>query len=406
MMREDKNGKEVKGTDPFLEGMEQALLSTKEKGFAGLRFPEILEEKYRQKELKRQKLLFPPMGAVALLFFVIYAIADYFMVPDVYQTIWILRFVMALVGIPLLIAMASPRVQKHVDLLMLAGLMGCVAVILILLILSHSPMAAHYHTGLFIVLIFVTITIRFRLALGACFLILALYAAALPFISAMPLPAKFNSVLVMGTVILLCLVGCYQIEYRQRRDFLANQMKKTDALRLQHLNRQLTKLSLSDPLTGLANRRHFDESLKLYWRRAERSGDPLSILFMDVDNFKSYNDNYGHPAGDECLKAIARILKAYSRRPLDISARFGGEEFVMLLPATEGQEACIFAEKIRSSVEGLAIPHAFSDVAGYLTLSIGVATAITDGRNDEQDLLERADAALYRAKTSGKNCVM
>ncbi|TYT74961.1 GGDEF domain-containing protein [Desulfobotulus mexicanus] len=406
MITEDQGDKLAGASDPLLEEMEQALVSTMEKGFTWLCFPGILEKKYRQKELKRQKLLFPPMGSVALLFFIIYAVADYFMVPDVYQTAWILRFLVALISIPILIAIASSSVQKHVDVLMLVALMSGVCSILILLLISRSPMAAHYHTGLFIFVIFIAISIRFRLALGVCLLILILYTTALPFMPAMPLPAKLNSFLVMGTIILLCLVGCYQIEYRQRRDFLGNQMKKNDALRLQHLNRHLTELSLSDPLTGLANRRHFDESLKLYWRRAERSGDPLAILFMDVDNFKAYNDNYGHPAGDECLKSIARILKAYSRRPFDLSARFGGEEFVMLLPHTGDDEARIIAEKIRSSLEGLAIPHAFSGVAGYLSMSIGVATAIPDETGDEQDLLESADAALYRAKSSGKNCVM
>jgi diguanylate cyclase (GGDEF)-like protein len=389
-----------------LRPLEEALQTTLEKGFARLYFPEILETAYREKETRRQKRLFPPLGAGVLLLFLLYAIPDYFLIPDIYTEAWGLRFfIIAPFCTLILLAINSPKIQKNIDILMLIALLAGTLFIIFILIRSQSPMAAHYHTGILLSVIFLTIgtRIRFRLNLTGCLVIFLSYAAALPMITTMPTPAKLNSLLVLLTAIVLCLVGCYQMEYRQRRDYLETQMKKIDALRLSYANQKLTRLSLSDPLTGLGNRRHFDENLKRQWRMAARSGDCLSLLFMDVDNFKAYNDQYGHPAGDRCLQAIASILKTHSRRPSDLSARFGGEEFVLLLPHTTEDQALSIAESILEHMEKLAIPHAYSQVAPHITLSIGVATATPDPGTQALSLLTRADQALYQAKTQGKN---
>lgn len=169
--------------------------------------------------------------------------------------------------------------------------------------------------------------------------------------------------------------------------------------------RALASMAATDALTGLANRRTFMDRLNREWRRASREGQPLSLLFVDADNFKPFNDKYGHVAGDGCLKEIGAVIGGSSRRPGDVVARYGGEEFVLLLPRTDTAGAKHVAEQLRQAISALAIPHA-GNPAGVVTASIGVATEIP-GRDDSapEILLANADGALYQAKADGRNAV-
>jgi diguanylate cyclase (GGDEF)-like protein len=174
--------------------------------------------------------------------------------------------------------------------------------------------------------------------------------------------------------------------------------------KLDDANQELTRLSSLDGLTGISNRRQFDETLLREWRRLGRQGRPLSMLLCDVDYFKQFNDGYGHQVGDECLKAVARTLKDTLRRPADLVARYGGEEFAVILPDTEITGALQVAEAMRSAVEGLSITHSYSKGGNVVTISIGVAST-TPSRtgSDSSVLLKRADDALYQAKQAGRN---
>ncbi len=168
----------------------------------------------------------------------------------------------------------------------------------------------------------------------------------------------------------------------------------------------LEKLSMQDGLTGIANRRYFDQRAEVEWKRALRTGLPLSLILIDIDHFKQYNDHYGHGAGDDCLRQVAQALAHCGERPLDLVARYGGEEFVALLPETESDGALHLAEQMRVAVEALAIPHARSSAGSVVTLSIGVATHRPDqAKTDLRHLQECADQALYRAKHQGRNQV-
>lgn len=167
----------------------------------------------------------------------------------------------------------------------------------------------------------------------------------------------------------------------------------------------LRRIALVDGLTGIANRHQFDKALDREWRRTQRQGAPLSLIMADIDYFKGYNDHYGHGEGDTALRAVAQALKAQMLRPTDLAARYGGEEFVCILPETPLAGAEEVAERIRHAVEAQAIPHAASPDAPYLTLSLGVATAVEPTSASRESLLTLADRALYKAKKAGRNRV-
>jgi len=177
-------------------------------------------------------------------------------------------------------------------------------------------------------------------------------------------------------------------------------------LQLKRYRDMLADLSARDGLTGLANRRRLDEFLDQEWLRARRSQSPLSLCLMDIDFFKRFNDRYGHAAGDDCLRRVALALASVSRRPADLVARYGGEEFVCVLPDTDAAGAALLADKFRDAVIALAIPHADSTVAEFLTISGGIATAIPTDESSPAQLLEAADQTLYQAKKAGRNRVL
>ena len=167
----------------------------------------------------------------------------------------------------------------------------------------------------------------------------------------------------------------------------------------------LRRLSNLDSLTGISNRRVFDISLDEEWKRAQRGGYKISMMMIDVDRFKRYNDAYGHIRGDECLRQIAQTLRQDAQRPGDLVARYGGEEFVVIFPIQEDHQAIQFAKKICKDIEALNIPHAKSDISDYVTVSIGVAFMIPTQDISQVDLINSADAALYKAKNAGRNRV-
>ena len=180
--------------------------------------------------------------------------------------------------------------------------------------------------------------------------------------------------------------------------------ERTEAL--ETANRQLTELTVTDALTGLANRRHFDLALVEEWARAQRSGQPLALLMVDVDFFKPYNDHYGHQAGDDCLRRVAHFLRGAARRAGDLVARYGGEEFAVVAADTDLAAALSLAEAMRATVAAAAIPHAVTPVAGGMaTVSIGVAVTVPKFGETPERLLLRADAALYLAKSQGRTRV-
>ncbi len=187
---------------------------------------------------------------------------------------------------------------------------------------------------------------------------------------------------------------------------VAVQARVRNCLDLKRQRDRLGQLSFTDGLPGIANRRRFDAVLAQEWRRAARTQALLSLLILDVDHFKRFNDALGHVAGDDCLKRIATCAAAALRRPADLVARYGGEEFAAVLPATDPQGAQEVAERMQRAIAGEAIPHPDSEAGQVVTVSIGVATATPAQAGSPQALVQAADGALYRAKQRGRNRVV
>jgi len=179
---------------------------------------------------------------------------------------------------------------------------------------------------------------------------------------------------------------------------------------LQKANQKLKLMAMKDGLTGLANRHHFDEAIRKEFKRSMRSNTPLSLIMADIDKFKPYNDNYGHQAGDDCLKTVAQLMQSVIKRPGDLVARYGGEEFAIILPETDATAAGIVAELVQQAFDLNKIPHAHSTVADHLTLSLGVASIQPEKGQDVSDaihtMIEVADKGLYQVKQQGGNAVV
>ncbi|WP_331345166.1 sensor domain-containing diguanylate cyclase [Cellvibrio sp. UBA7661] len=187
--------------------------------------------------------------------------------------------------------------------------------------------------------------------------------------------------------------------------FDISERKQTEQ-KLIDLQKELETLSFKDGLTGVANRRMFDSVLEVEWLNAKRTHQPLSLVMVDIDYFKQYNDHYGHLQGDDCLKRVSQALTGSAARARDFVARFGGEEFVLVLPDSNAEAALAVAERCRSAILSLQIPHEKSHIDQLLSISLGVGTAIPEQDDLLTDFINKVDRRLYQAKQNGRNCIV
>jgi diguanylate cyclase (GGDEF)-like protein len=201
-----------------------------------------------------------------------------------------------------------------------------------------------------------------------------------------------------------------ELEDRVRRRTQALELRNDELSRLrlalETANQRLKRLVAVDALTGIANRRHFDRALERELRRTRREQQPLSLIFLDLDEFKRYNDTYGHARGDEVLRSVARTLDETFRRGGDLVARYGGEEFAVVLPGVDGRRASLYAERLRRRIWRLGITYGASQVSDRVTISGGVATVRANHVSSASELMLAADRAMYRAKCLGKNRIV
>lgn len=213
-----------------------------------------------------------------------------------------------------------------------------------------------------------------------------------------------NAINTSAFLIVAWTISCARYK-KQEEDFKNQKLLQESSRELKRINYELEEvnakleiLSQTDGLTGIFNRMMFETKIVVEWNRCKHHNIPLSMLMMDIDFFKPYNDHYGHRAGDRCIQQIAEVLKCYTKHSSHFVARYGGEEFAMVMPHSNETEARTLAEIVRQAVEDLAIPHQYSEVAKVLTISIGVYSMIPNDQTDLEHFIELADQALYRAK--------
>lgn len=378
--------------------------------------PGALEREFNEETLDKRITHVVFSGWLALLIFDSFLLVDWLMAKDVF---WFSLMVRMLVFTPggiltlILLQRHAPTLRQNKTLYVTEWVIyfsGWAAAICLALILlkSQSPLAMYYHAGFLVVMIYGTLVqqLSIRGATGFVLGILALHAYCAAYGQAMPMPiriAMMELLIVCGT---FSLVAVVTVERARRRRYLLLRRETSLSESLLTVNMQLQALSRSDVLTGVGNRRHFHEYIQQVWDRATADGSPISVMMIDVDHFKRYNDRYGHPAGDECLRQVATSMKKSLRNAGDFVARYGGEEFVAVLPGASTTMAEQAAERVRQGIEALSMRHEDSETSKVVTVSVGVATAIpgVGGMNPDK-LVSNADRALYDAKRGARNRV-
>ncbi len=292
---------------------------------------------------------------------------------------------------------------------------ACAAVLLFgtcgLLSLSRAPQSGYLCTVFVLYLTFMNLAVRLRFAwcMGFSAASVASSSAVILLHPGLPDGVPLMLVMIMFTTATYTLHAAYTIEHAERRGFLLMLEQRLDAEELAQANATLNRLSSTDALTGLANRRTFDAQLARSWSQAgSHAGSPaksLALLMIDVDHFKSYNDHHGHPQGDACLAQAAAAMAQHLRCGQDLLARYGGEEFALIMADADLAEAVRVAERIRCAVEDYALPHGGPGAGPTVTISVGVAALCPAKGGTPQDLVGQADEALYLGKRAGRNRV-
>ncbi|MBU4114361.1 diguanylate cyclase [Rhodoferax sp.] len=373
-----------------------------------LRFAPQLEWQFELDSTAERVARFRVLGLIALIILNLFNITDRTMLPDIADQALMIRLgiltpIMAVTLAALHLPFLAPRREWLISCLIAAASGSLVY----FFSQSQHPNALHYHTGVILVIMFGNIVIRqrFRFALSTSVAVLALFVAGISQLQQMSQEIKLNSDMVLFAAVVISLVANYQMEYDSRQAYLHTLLQRIEALKLKRSHDELDRQANSDPLTGLANRRYFDSHLLIEWGRAQREQQAIALIYLDVDNFKAYNDHYGHQAGDECLIRVAKEIQQCVQRNGDVCARYGGEEFVILLPQTSLLSAQAMAEKVREAVQAAGLSQAYSDVSQVVTISCGVACTVPAVGDTSSRLIRQADQALYAAKSSGRNRV-
>lgn len=364
-------------------------------GFRLLRFDAELESSYNRYHASVFLLRMRWALLVAIVLFLAFAGLDAVSLPEeVRQQTLAIRLGLI---VPMLVLtwLATYRRALHPYLQWIAGasaLAGGLGVNGIIWVARVHEFPLPYE-GIILVTVFFYFLAGLRFAVAAlCGWLTFIAYLLVELASGLPGDVLLYNLFFLGTANVIGSVGCYFLEYATRQNFLAQGL--------------LQELAEKDFLTGLLNRRAFSERAERSWRQALREGRPLALVMMDIDFFKRYNDHYGHSAGDEALRAVARVIGRQARRALDMTARYGGEEFVGLWYGVDEADVLAILEQLRADVEGLGLAHTKSDVAPVVTLSIGLAWLQPEPHQSLSDALRLADVALYLAKEQGRNRVV
>jgi len=370
--------------------------------------PRDLQADYKKLRLEEFTRLIRIGSPALLLLFISFSITSFFMnrealVGTDYHIWWTVDiYIGSLISAGIGIAHVPWMRQRFP--LWLPVMVGAIVAMLVFtgLIVEDPDLARHQLYLALIIIVIGTLAMRLPVisGLGAC-LIGALGFLALP--HARSAHFAVNCLIYYGMQVVVCVFVAAVQEYKDRVSFLQSVLLEYKSSEVQRLNFELDRLARLDALSGLSNRRHFDESLQKEWARACRERNSLALIMLDVDHFKAYNDTYGHPAGDVCLTQIGGVLAKAMKRPADLAARYGGEEFIVLLPGASPTGAEEVAKRIVSGIDALSLEHTASSAAKHVTASIGVAVCTPEPGMLAQTLVDAADAALYEAKRAGRH---
>lgn len=379
-----------------------------EAGHVGaLWFPPELESCYLADTVAARSRMLLMQGLVGLLAYDFFLVGDYLLSPAHMMRAAVIR--LAIVT-PLVVLM-SLVVRGRRNAVLLEFTATCLCIIAAISVLyMHSGLDEGSQIGLIVVLLIANCMLRIELpfAAAASFFILVLNVISLRLDAGRTVAEKFFYGGVLAWVALLTLAANFTMTRERRYSYLLHLRGRLQRGLLAGINAELLALSSTDRLTGLPNRRAYDERLGELWRIAQERNEPLSAVMVDVDFFKRLNDTHGHPYGDKVLQRVASLLQQALRAEGDFVARFGGEEFVVLLPETEPESALKVAERMRTLVQVAGSPAMQKDSPFipsdlWTTVSCGIATAWPTASSDPHRLIMDADAALYRAKKEGRN---
>ena len=362
-------------------------------GFPVLRFAGPAEKEFREAYLQQSIPRGRISGLVALVLVLAFTCVD-LLLGAVSDTINMLRLGLLCPLLTLmLIATYLPLLRRYYSYVAGIGVLLVGTTANYICITGALDGAEHLLAGPVLVIAFACLFLGlfFNAAMSIAALIVASYGA-MGWYLGLPLNQLFYTGAMLAAAAVIGSIAVYNLEHALRMTFLETRL--------------LNELAERDGLTGLYNRRMFDDYIQRIWRQSRREGVPLQLIFLDIDCFKLYNDVYGHQAGDDCLKRVAETIAWSAKRPFDLCARYGGEEFVLVVYAPPRDYAETLPEKIRRDVLSLAIPHQGSEIAPYVTISAGVAVVRPGADRSLAGFIQLADEALYEAKQSGRNRVV
>ena len=365
-----------------------------------LRFPEELESLFERDtgwQRCRELIIRAYIGIVV---YDLFAIADWWATPNLFWTaLWVRAAFFTPVALVLTAVLyTTPRAVVRESIMCIGGGAVAVGTIIYLMAVSGSSLQATLHESMTLVVLFLTVVqrTRFLYLLPTCLAFLVVHVWAVAHFYHYTAGQQVAINMVFGATVVFALVASYTMERDLRMHYLLT-------LRGRAQNRELDKMTRRDALTGLGNRRSLEDMLAACEQTIASS--ELSIILLDIDHFKPFNDTAGHQAGDLCLKRVAGIIQAELRGQADHAFRFGGEEFIIVLPQTPLSKAILIAERMRRVIESAAIPHPALGAESIVTASFGVACSQLDHDPSAAETVANADAALYAAKRNGRNQV-
>ena len=396
----------------LLHQIEQDIRRFETGRVTAMKFAPALEDRYRHDTGKARASMLMTQGMVALLAYDFFIVGDYMLAPQTILRAAVIRFGI-ITPLVLLVSLLVRRSENTVAVESAASFLCMIGSVSILFLHTGAvtQFSVNAQTGLVLVLLVSNCMLRIEqpYAIATSGFVLMLDGFALVADRQLAVPQKMFHGGILVWVAILTLTANFTLSRERRYSYLLQLQGKLQHRMLAKVNTELAALSATDRLTGLPNRRAYDERLAELWQVTVERREPLSAVMIDVDHFKSLNDAHGHPHGDRVLQRVASLLQQALRGEADFVARFGGEEFVVLLPNADSEAAVKVAERIRVLVQVAGSPALQREVSSTLnmwsTVSCGVATAIPGAVQDPAHLIAEADAALYRAKQEGRNRV-